>query len=64
MTDSVGYGHAGFASYGRQLLPPSSTSCDPEFHRRHRLIDHVNHGQSILRGVKQDVHPGRTATPL
>ena len=29
VTGSIGYGHAGFASYGRQLSLAPSTSCDP-----------------------------------
>lgn len=35
----------------------------PQLHRLHRLIDHVSHGHSALRGVKQGVHPGWNSHP-
>lgn len=34
----------------------------PEHHRLHHLIDHVSHGQSVLRGVRQGVTQVGTAT--
>ena len=63
ITGSIGYGHAGCTFHRRQLSPPTARAAIPELHRLRRLIDQVIHGHGVLRGVKQDVHPGWTSHP-
>ena len=52
--------HSTGDSCHRRLAHPAI----PELHRLHRLINHVFLGHSVLRGVKQGVHPGWNSHPV